>query len=146
MSRGVKIPRVVLPRKTSDVNLLTNRVSIAMMAKTGGGGVFDDAAFSTIAANLSQLSSVINADLNDALQAEATAKQKRQALQVNVIEALHELRNARDLILSINPENPMVIAEYGFEAYMSTSGSGGGGGAGGSGGGDDGTGGDPTGF
>lgn len=130
MARGVKVPRVTIPRDTKGVYDLAVAVTTAMEAQA----LFDDGEPNYIQAGweikeaLQTAKTALGVAYFSAVEKEADAKQARANAAVAMNDALDELRNARDLILALNPTDPMEIGQYGFEAFMSTSSNGGGGG------------------
>lgn len=121
MSRGVKLPRVIIPRDTEGVKALAMTVADEMSndSRFEAGNADTIAEGVTITDTLAMKGGQLAGFLAAALNAENAAQIARSQIASVMPEVLDELRNARDLIFALHPTNPMVIVNYGFEAYTS---------------------------
>lgn len=126
MTRGVRTPRVVIPNATQEVADLGQVVGGMMEedpAFTGVDGVAAEA--QAIWETLIAEANACEAALNSAVEKENEARAFRATAAIKRDATLDELRNARDLILAVNPTDPMQISNYGFVAYASSANTGG---------------------
>lgn len=143
--RNVRNPRVVIPRRTDDFVALCVAVFGHMEANEANEPYASVAQFGLISSELDDLQGDLSNLLGEAKAAEADAAMKRAQIKVKMEAAGGELRNLRDLLFAIHPDNPMIVTQFGFTAYTSSDSSGGADGSGDDGATDDGSGNDGTG-